>query len=457
METPVREPAKKISWPERLRSRFFPQGSLRSSLIFGAFWSLMGAAFSRGFTLISSIVIARLLGKAGYGKWGLVLSTVYMFAQFASFGVTLTATKHVAELKRTDPHRAGRVLCLILIVGLISLTAMSLLCLGTSRLLAYRLYNVPELSVPLIFASTMLFGMVGTLMLRGALAGFEDFRCIARINLVQGVVFFMAAVSLTWRLGLVGTVVGSAISHGTAMVLCLLAIFKRSRAHNMRLTTQGIWQERSLIWSYAAPSFLTGAVTGPATVLSQAIVANISGGLAGLGGYQASSRWNQVVLFIPQAVRQVTLPMLSRLKGENDYHRFVKALWANIGLNGGIALVGAIPIMILSPWLLGLYGAGFHQDWDMMVILAGSGIFQAINDVAAQVTACMEKMWWRFAICLVWGITLLGGSYLLVPILGVRGYVWSLAATVVIHMLLNSTAAFILVRRACSKLDAEVP
>ena len=447
MEKQISKLAKKISQLKRVSSRYLPHGSLRRSLVSGTFWSLTGAVLSRGFMLISSIIIARLLGKSGYGKWGLILSTVFMFAQFASFGVTLTATKHVAELKETNPFRAGRILSFILMVGLISLTTMALMCLGMSRLLACRLYHVPELSVPLMLASVMLFSGVGTAMLQGAMTGFEDFRCIARINLVQGIILFVAAVPLTWQLGLVGTVIGMSISQSAAMALSLFATFKRSRKYNMRLSMKGIWQEQGILWNYMAPSLLTGIITGPAMVLSQAIVANIPGGLAGLGGYNAASRWNQVVLFIPQAVRRITLPMLSKLKEEKDYHRFVKVLWANIGLNGGIALVGAIPVMILSPWLLSLYGSGFRQDWDIMVILVGSGVFQAINDVVTQVTACMEKMWWRFALHIVWSVILLGGSYLLVPIWEIRGYVWALTAAIVTHMLLNSIAAFILMKR----------
>jgi O-antigen/teichoic acid export membrane protein len=413
----------------------------------GSFWSLVGAVLSHGFSLLAGIMIARILGKVGFGLWGLVVTTVTVFAQFASFGVALTATKHVAELKKSDPSRAGRTLSLILLVGLISTTLMAMVCLMSARWLANHLFNVPKLGVSLMFASVMLIGTVGTLTLQGALAGFEDFRRIARINLVQGVVLFIAAVPLTWQLGLNGAVIAMSLSQCTAMVLCVIATIKKSREYNMPLGTEGIWRERRILWHYAVPSLLSGLTTGPAMMLSQAIVTNISGGLAGLGGFQAAARWRDIVLFVPGAVRRVTLPMLSRLKGENEYHRFVKALWANIALNGGIALAGAVPVMILSPWLMGLYGANFRQDWDIMVILVASGIFQAVNDVVTQVTTCMEKMWWQFAICMVWGVTLLGGSYLMVPVWGIKGYVWSTVFTTVSFMALNCAAAAFFIKK----------
>jgi len=213
---------------------------------------------------------------------------------------------------------------------------------------------------------------------------------------------------------------------------------------------EGIWRERSILWSYGLPSLLTAAAIGPTSVLSQAVVANIPGGLGDLGGFSVAMRWRETVLFIPGAVRRVTLPLLSKLKGANDYHRFVRALWANIGLNGGTALIAAIPIMILSPWILRLYGRNFTGDWDMMVILVGSGFFRAVNDVVTQVMPAMGKLWWNFGVHVVWGAVVLGGTLLMVPHYGARGYVWAVAVAEFNHMFLNCLLVIQVLKRAKS-------
>ena len=444
------------AWFEQLRAQLLPMGSLRRSLVSGAFWSLTGAVFSRGFVLLSSIIIARLLGKTGYGGWGLVLSTVTMFAQFAIFGVALTATKHVAEFRRTDPARAGRILSLALVVGLTSISIMSLVCLAASHWLAYQLYRAPHLFVPHLLASVMLFGMVGAMMLQGALAGFEDFRRIARINAIQGLVLLLAAPPLAWSWGIPGTVVAMSASHLTAMALCLWGTIRNCREHQMPLSTTGIWQERIVLWKYAIPALLGGGVAGPAAALSKALVARIPNGLAGLGSFEAAFRWRTVVLFIPGAVRQVALPMLSRLKGENDRRRYIRILWANIVLNASIALAGAVPVMVLSPWILSLYGQNFRQDWDMMVILVGSGVFKAIKDVLARVTSSMGKMWWHVGMATIWGAVTLGGTYLLLPIYGVRGYVWAVAGATVVDIAMYALASTVILRRWHPLQEAQV-
>ncbi|NOZ40854.1 MAG: oligosaccharide flippase family protein [Planctomycetes bacterium] len=70
---------------------------------------MAGAVISRGLMLVASILVARMLGKTVYGELGMIRSTVGMFGVFAGFGLGLTATKHVAEFRESDPERAGRI------------------------------------------------------------------------------------------------------------------------------------------------------------------------------------------------------------------------------------------------------------------------------------------------------------------------------------------------------------
>lgn len=437
-----------------LVGRVAPPGTLRGSLASGAFWSLAGAVASRGFALVASIIIAQILGQEGFGRWGLVVVTTSAFAQFASLGIAATATKHVAELRATDPVRGGRTLALLFLVGLASVSVAALICALTAERVATQMYGAPELAFPLTVAGLMLFGMVGTLMLQGVLAGFEAFALIAGISLVQGVAFLGAAVPLTEYFGLLGTVVGMSVSQWLAMGLCLISVVRRCRQHRMPLDFGSAWQERRILWHYATPSLLIAGVTAPTHVLSHALVANQPAGLSGLGSYHASVRWRDIILFVPAAVRRVTLPMLARLKGGDDPRRFMRALAANIVLNGGMACAGALPVILLSRWILGLYGEGFQRDWDVMVILVSAGVFQAVNDVVTQVTTCFERIWWQFAVHLVYGAVLLGGAYLLVPIWGVRGLVAALVSAILIHSALNTGAAVLAIRWGLYRPDA---
>jgi O-antigen/teichoic acid export membrane protein len=444
-----------LSWFKQLYTNHLPHNSLRRSLASGAFWSLAGEIGLRSLTVLAGIVVARILGKHIYGQWGVIMGAAVMFGSLGGLGMATAAAKYIAELKKNDPMRAGRALSLILLIGLVGVLITSITCLCLAKLMAYRLYHAPELFIPLMVASAMLFCIMGALILQGVMAGFEDFKGIARINLVQGITFFISIILLAYFLGLVGAVIAMAVSQGTALVLYLLSIRKQCYKHNIRISKKHIWKESRIIWHYAAPGFLTSSVLHPARMFSHALVANTQGGFAGLGSYNAAERWQALVLFIPRSVKRITLPMLSRLHGNTDYKRFLKALWANVVLNGCIALAGALPIMLLSPWILSLYGRDFRQDWDILVILVGMAIFQSVIEVLSQLLACMEKMWWNFGFHVVYGAIILGGSYLLVPNYGVRGFLWAYAVATIIHMLNHIWGTTVLLRRCCHSLAAK--
>jgi O-antigen/teichoic acid export membrane protein len=425
-----------------LRERFarhFPSGSLRHTMAASAFWSIGGAVFSRGFMLVTNILIARLLGKAGYGQWGLVYMTVGTFGLVANFGIGITIVKHVAELRGADPQRAGRILMLGLVVGFVSILCVALAVAGLAPWLAHTMYADASLVLPLMLAAIMLFCLYyGLLMLQG-LAGFEDFKGIARINTVQGVVLLAAAIPLTLTLKLPGAVLAAALSQAVVLLLAGRRIAHNSRRCGMPLALRGIWRERSVLLKYALPSFIADVAGSLTYIGSQGLVARLPDGKAALGGFNASAQWRDVLLFVPESVRRITLPILSRLKGEQDGRRFQRALLANVGLNGGVALLGAIPIMALSPWILSMYGPDFRRDWPMMIVLLSAGVLQAVRDVVMQVSYSMGKVWYNSIVSALCGATVLLGSYAIVPSRGVWGYVWALLAGMVV-----STALYIL-------------
>src|SRR5271168_1526513 len=104
----------KILHPIWLRFRASP---LSVRLAHGVFWSLVGAVLVRGLGLLSSIIVARMLGITAFGEFMMIQNTIGLFGIFAGLGLGITATKYVAEMRETDPARCGRIIGLILIVA----------------------------------------------------------------------------------------------------------------------------------------------------------------------------------------------------------------------------------------------------------------------------------------------------------------------------------------------------
>ena len=172
----------------------------------GAFWSLTGSIIARGLGLLSGIVVARVLGKAEFGQLGMIQSTVGMFGVFAGLGLGLTATKHVAEFKTTDPARAGRIIGLSSLVSWGSGTVVTAILFFLSPWLAAHTLAAPELSGLLQLGCLLLLlgGVNGAQT--GALAGFEAFKAIARVSLIVGAISLPITIGCVVYLGVRGAV-----------------------------------------------------------------------------------------------------------------------------------------------------------------------------------------------------------------------------------------------------------
>jgi O-antigen/teichoic acid export membrane protein len=85
---------------------------------------------------MASIIAARVLGRTVFGEFGMIQSTLNMFMTFANLGVGLTATKYVAEFRKTDPQRAGRIIAMSTAMAAVLGTAVGVVLVATSSWVA---------------------------------------------------------------------------------------------------------------------------------------------------------------------------------------------------------------------------------------------------------------------------------------------------------------------------------
>ena len=185
-------------WTLGRRQDVLPADSLRHRFKTGAFWSVAGGVFSRGFVLAASVGCARLLGTTGFGQLGMIQSTAGMFGIFAGLGLGLTATKYVAEYRVKDRDRAGRILALSAVVAVISGVLMTGALILGSSFLANRTLGAPNLAGPLAIGSGMImFGAMNGAQ-TGASTRLEAFQAIAQVNLWTGISTLVLVTGGTW-------------------------------------------------------------------------------------------------------------------------------------------------------------------------------------------------------------------------------------------------------------------
>lgn len=404
--------------PEPILTRL-QSSSVHSRIAGGAFWSLVGAAFAQGLTILSSIPVARLLGSESYGELGIIQSTVGTFIIFVGPALGVAATKHIAELRDVNPERTGRIVGMTSAAGLIVSALMAVFLWASAPFLASSTLNAPELAPALRLAAFALFfnGLVG--IQNGILSGLEAFRSMAQVNLWRGLITFPAMIigALVWHLP------GAVLALG---LISLVTAYANQRAIHQENTQKGIptqhlvvGDEWRILYQFSLPALLSSIVVLATTWSANAFLVNQPNGYMEMGIFNAANQWRIAILLLPSVLSKPVLPMLSEsfTRSIKDYRQ---VLIINVVITSIVALLLALGVIIVSPWIMAAYGGDFAQSWGVLALLAMSAVFSAITSVVGSAIWSMGKMWYSLAFNAGWAMVFCG-IYLLTIEYGALG------------------------------------
>ncbi|HEY5911654.1 MAG TPA: oligosaccharide flippase family protein [Verrucomicrobiae bacterium] len=410
----------------------------------GAFWSLVGTLLSRSLTVISSILVARMLGKTGMGELGIIQNTVGILSALAGLGMGLTATKYVAEYRHDQPARAGAMLRLSATTAWTSGLLMTLTMLLLAPWFARHTIAAPHLAGLLRAGSVLLLlGAVNGAQM-GALAGFEAFATIARVNFLAGLLSLpLMAGGAAW-LGLNGAVGGLVASNLVNCVLSHLHLRRQAATAGVPLAARFSRQEWNLLWAFSVPSVLCGTIFGPVNWACCALLVNRPGGYAEMGLFNVTMSWFSAVTFLPGVLAQVLLPLLSAQQAERAHDRSRKLVILATKANALAAFPVAVLIACASPIIMSLYGPEFREGWPTLVLTALTAAIIALHGPAAQSIIAGNHMWPYLAMHLGWGSVYFAATFAFVSY-GAFG----LAIARMLAYLLSSLAVFLYAARNC--------
>jgi O-antigen/teichoic acid export membrane protein len=383
-------------------------------LAHGAFWSLAGTVLSRLLALAASMLTARILGKAVYGEFGIVSSTVLTFQAFASLGAAVTATRYVAELRATDPVRAGRILGLsrVLSTGA-GLVATGLLWIFASWLATHTL-GAPQLAGPLRHGGIALVFMTMTSAEQGALAGFEAFRSITRLNVWSGLIGVPLAVVGVLLWGLDGAIWATVATAAVQWFLTAAAVRQRVAKDRIPVDLRGFWQEQSILWTFSLPALVQGIMVSPVTWAATALLVNQPGGYLEMGAYSAANQWYGAVVLLVSALGAALLPVLSEHIGQADQAGARKVLRVAVAMNAAAVAPIVLAGGVASPWIMRMYGPSFAAAWPtLLVVLVTAGVVAVLYPIGYLVVAA-NRAWLGFWMNAGWAVVFLGTTVLLV-------------------------------------------
>ena len=409
----------------------------------GSFWSLISGVAGQGFALLGSILTARYLGAEDFGRLGILLSTVSMFTVVGSFGLGITATKHIAQFRVSDLERTGRVLGMSSATALLGATLAATILILVAPWLAMKVLSTPTLVRELRISALILFFMSVNAYQIGALAGFEAFRASAVASLIRGIGGLPILVAGAAYGGLTGAVIAYGLATALSCITHAVVLRKQCRLHHVRISYHLQREDFSLLYRFGVPVLIAGMSYVPALWASNAALARAAG-FHEVALFQAAFQWQTVCMFLAVCVGNVGFPMMAANLGSR--RAYMRVLAGNYSLTTGLTLVTAALGALAAPYIARLYGPEFVNATDVIRIMCACAVVSAIGMSAGQV------IWSSAASGAAMLFSLLRGTILVVMSLllagrGAEGLAWAHLITAVALILVEVPFSFHRLRR----------
>ena len=412
----------------------------------GAFWSIFGTASAKLIVLSAGIVCANILGKQGYGELGIVRSTINLFVVLGTVGLGITATKFISQYKNVDNRKVENIVNITTLFTFCSAVIITLLLFIFADYIATNTLSAPNLKNAIRFSSLLLFTTIMNGVFNGILAGYEKFKNIAINTFISSAIEGVLIIIGAYYWGVNGAIVGFGIGISSLMLFNSMkarSIFKKNGISLNILKIKK--KDLSILYKFSIPAALSSFLVAPAYWVVRTILVRHNG-FGELGIFEAADQWRIIILFIPSALSNIILPILSSLTNtdKNDYK---KALYINLGLNVSIAFVLATSVSLAGKYIMGAYGDGFNETLPL-VIIAFSTVFSSFASVVGVSIVSRGKMWTSLMFNFLWSIMFISMTYIFVSNgKGALGISLALLLSYVLHSLFQSIYLFNLLRK----------
>lgn len=385
--------------------------SLEFRFFRNAFWALSSSVISRFLTLLSLLLIARILGQDEYGAFGMIRSTTMTFASFAGLGLGLTSTKFVSEYNDNSPKKVEQIIGLTYTLGLLSGLIFLIAIFVFADEMASGIMNRSELANEVKIGSFILFFATIIGVQTGIASGFESFKIIAISNLLGGIISFPIMILASHWFGTTGAVLGLCINQ---LLICLVLherLDKLLRQKNVRLTLSisKIPEEFALLWQFTMPAFLATLTPVAVLWLANTWIVDRPGGYKELAIIDIANQWKEIIMYLPAILSTSILPILSSASAKESPSNYGKVMGLYYRVMLVISLTLILPVALLSDQILSLYGFTPSQTDKWVIILyCVTTIFLMMSSGLGQVLISKSKMWQALLLNMTWGIINVG-------------------------------------------------
>jgi O-antigen/teichoic acid export membrane protein len=375
----------------------------------------------------TAVLLARFLGAEEYGKYAYALAWASLLVRPAVLGMDTYLVAVVARYNaRADWGRLRAVLRWARRRVLYVASVVSILALTVAVL-----FVPSELRIPLCIALTLIPVTALTTVRQGALQGFghvtaafipERLLFPSLFLLLVSTVGFSSAL----KMDAVAAVVMNVISACVAFAVGATLLHRRTP----RAVKDAIPIEERSQWTGAALSVTLFGLVGVGGNYVGVLLLGSLGNPDDAAIFQVASRVTDIIGFALAAINAPLAPMVARLYELGDGARLQHVTTRAAQACFVLALVMSVGLLLGRGFIMDLFGAGFEEGTDVLVILTVSQLIHAAMGPVGILLLMTRHEGKASLVGLVGFLVNIGVSAALIPALGAAGAAVGSAASV---------------------------
>lgn len=344
----------------------------------GAFQSLGSIIGVKLLSILSSAIIARLLGPANLGILSIFQNIYGVFESVSQSGSGSSIVKYTAEYKIKDKKELEKFLSTALISMFFISLSFAIAFFYLSDFISNKIYHEPAIAVLMkITAITLILSVFITIAM-SILQGLQKIKHVAFVSIFNSAISIPISYLLIIKFGLVGWALASVISAVINLIFNLIFVRNNLKLEGLKLKFEIHRKYISKIFKYSIPLFIGAIIIRPARLYGQTLLA-ITQDFTQVGYFKVAFSLYNLMSFIPAAISVPLMPMITEIdasyreKRSYSYSKILKIIIL-------IMLPFSIFVILFSKYILfGIYGERFIEASLITNILIVSAFFGIIT------------------------------------------------------------------------------
>ncbi len=336
-----------------------------------------------------------------------------MFGTLANLSLGNTVIKHVAEFRRIDPPKAGKMIGFGLIsIGFTACLAATILFVFAPQIADHGLGTAHLESLLRVLSLDIAFTAIDSVQI-GALIGMESFQLVATIVGAKNIFGLAITVPAATIDGLRGVVVAQLLTDAVFVAINAIILRRRCRHNAITISYDVSLSDWHTMRDFSLPTFLTSALGWFAQWFSNAALGRQANGYAQFATFQVGRQWGTVVTMVPNAIGDAGLPMISNHYGEGRVDDFSATVNRQYSLAFRVSTLAATAVAVLSPVIISAYGKDFKGSYLPIVIMSGCGVCQSLATISNGLIFSTGRLWRGFVFTLGYSTVLIALAFYL--------------------------------------------